>query len=443
MKRKPGIAALILAISAGLAWHNHQQLAVSRATRDKLLDQAASRGITVDPQNPTSVILPSKLPRPNREEETRQLATSFIAYIDEMRPKAGSLDASDPALREKITHQMDQLLGLDAGQWEMLIREVFTRTDHPPTYQGLIGLALRQLAKDHPDRALAVLLDTQGLLDTLEWMLPLSVVSETTRQMVARDPQAALDWFTANRAKLRPDLLQSATRDLIAGIGKQDPRQALKLIDEFKPSQPEALIPMILARTTPEERNSSLAVLREWQVSRQAPAGDKAHRGALEVLAFGLDSSLPDRHGEYTPSAAWMAQADLTTEEYQIIGENLTNRIDLKDGGQWIEWLHEHLDEETARDQSQNIFSQWLSTDYEAVGHWLEEHPDSPDRDRMVHDLVERISLRDPELAARFAQGSPEKSPQEPGTAEGAASVGMGSGVGPMIGNGEAEQSEK
>lgn len=438
MKRKLSIAVLILAITAGLGWHNHQQLLASRAARAKLLDQAAGRGINVDSANSGNVMLPSKFPRPSREEEIKQLTTSFIAYIDEMRPKGGrGMDTSDPLLREKITQQMDQLIGLDADQWEMLIHDVFNRTDHPANYQGLIGLAFYQLVKDRPDRAIAILLETPGMVESVEWFLPMNVVSGAIDQMFARDWRAALDWFIENRDRLRLDAVASATWSTVIKVGKEDPRLALKLMDDFKMEQPENLIPQILSRTKTEDRNVSLAVLREWRAERSAPAGDETHRNALAALAFVNEGGTYSYtlQGDFAESAAWMAQAGLTAAEFQIIGQNLANCIHLKESGHWIEWLSEHLDEDSAAEPAQGIFSTWLSADYKAAGAWLADHPDCPARDEMARDLVMKLKSRDPELAASFAKDLPEEDPED--ASEGGASVGIGIGVGAFMGEEE------
>ena len=49
MKIPLALSALILAVGAALGWHDHQQLTTVRETHEKLVAEAASLGVSLDP----------------------------------------------------------------------------------------------------------------------------------------------------------------------------------------------------------------------------------------------------------------------------------------------------------------------------------------------------------------------------------------------------------
>lgn len=412
MKSRLAIAAALLALALGFGWHNHSQLAHLRDARVELVAQAAAKGISLDPESPSQISLPSKLPRLDRVAEAKQVSAEFIAYAEEMRGLGEKWDpfALDETTRRRVIAQMDRVTSLDAGQLKILIGELQANSGDSAQHRNLIGFALHRLMEDHPREMLAVLMETPGLFESLQgkgsWAE--SLAGKALCRLAKQDLPAARQWLEEHREVLSDKAVDDVMQRLIGTAATQDLRLALEMTDEAGMAAPH-IVTFVLTQAGPEQRDRALPLLREWIAARPDTSGpDLITEEALKTLAFsGYGSPVPTR-GSFEKSSAWIDQAGLSPKELELVTENLQNHIEMKETGRWIDWLGQKLPDELAQSRVRSTFYFWAEADYKAAGLWLETAAESPAKQEMVDRYMRVVFPIDKESAIRCALALPE-----------------------------------
>jgi hypothetical protein len=412
MKPRFIFIGVLLVVALGFGWHNHRQLAHLRDARLKLVAQAAAKGISLDPETPSQVSLPSKLPRVDRVAEAKQVSAGFIAYAKEMRGLGEKWDlfALDETTRRRIIAQMDRVSFLDAGQLKILIGELHANPDGSDQRRYLIGFALHRLMKNHPREMLAILMETPGLFEGVQgrgsWAQ--SLVEKALCRLAEYDLAAARRWLDQHRDVLSAAAVDDVMQRLIGGAAAQDLRLALEMTDESGMVSPHFLS-HVIAQAGPQQRDRALPLLREWTAARpDAATPDLISEDALKILAFSDYDSAGSGRGSFEKSSAWIDQAGLSPEELELVTGNLQNHIEIKESGHWIEWLGRSLPDEIAQRRVRSTFDYWVEADYRAAGTWLEAAAEGPMKDSMVDAYVKKVSPMGKEAAIRLVLALPE-----------------------------------
>ena len=402
------ITALLMAVALGWGWRDHQQLSSLRDHQQQLVSQAAARGLPIDATESSKPQLPAKTQRTDRLTEAKQAATRLVAYSKEMKALGDALNSPDEKLQDRIILEVEQLEELDAEQWKIVINEILALPEEGWRRRELIIYALERLTLiDHPQGSLEILTGNPEMIADMQKTNGLfeGLVSTAIRRWATLNPAAAREWFARHESGLTPEAKEITRHVLIRGTAEKDPRLALRLIGELGES-PQDFAAYIFPKATPEERSSSLALLREWSPTIADPSERSlAFAEALQSLVFDTTRA---RSATFGHSASWIDQAGLTAEEIDLLAKDLDNRIAHEDGLLWIEWLGKRASPERARPEAARIFEGQIKADYKAAAKWLETAAEGPAKQGAISAYAATVASKDPESAVRWALTLPE-----------------------------------
>jgi len=404
MKVPFAIAAVILAIGAGLGWHDYQQLAAIRQTRGQLVAEAAARGIVLDLANPNARARSTQHERENRETSGKLIAAEFIAFGREREAfEKAAGDHRDEVMQKQMARHMtdlrERMMALDPAQLTSLIAEVRASPDlSDETRKRLVAVSVLALANNHPQAVLALF--TGGTDFAKDDVSGGYVVSSSLARWAKDDPMAALAWVRQNAAGF-PDLItDDAKRGLLSGAAIQDPRLAFKLIGEMGlKDADEAVRNIVSAAQTPDERSAMLAALREHLATlSDASARDAAATANLTILANGVQ-----REG-FAAASQWLVAANLSPAELAGFAAGLNyDTAHSGETGQWIEWLGTSLQSNKSGERIQFLVTSWTRSDSQAAGQWLTTAADGPAKTTAIRAYAETIASYEPVTATQWA----------------------------------------
>ena len=402
MKISIAVSLLILAVAGVLGWQDHQRLATVREHHAKLVAEAATLGLALDPTHPADPVRVTKRERENRVADAKQAAVEFIAFAKEMDSIEKKGGPPDEAMQKRVMEFIDRMMSLDASQLKILIAEV--RADKSlkdETRNNLIGFSIMTLANDHPQAALALFIESSDLFKDNN--MSEHVVSSSLSKWAKDDPLAALDWVRKNGEKF-PDLVtDDAKRGLISGAATNDPKLAFQLIGELGiKDTSQAISEIMSAAKTPADRTATLAALRDHLATL---TDDKARSEASTRSLGGLTRGLAQEG--FASATQWINGAKLSPEELQSVAGGLSHSVKSGETGQWIEWIGEKLPAEKSNDSIRNIVRNWTENDYQAAGKWLATAPDGPAKNSSIRAYAKTVSKYEPETAAQWAMTLP------------------------------------
>jgi len=399
MRISIALSLLILAIGAAIGWQDHQRLEIVRASHDKLVAEAASSGITLDPGQSESGVRITKREREDKDAIARQTAVDFIAFAKEMEAMEKSGKGKDENMQKRILEVMDRMMSLDSGQLKILIAELRANKElKDEMRRGLIGFSIMTLANDHPQAALTLF--TEASEDFKDDGMGKHVISTSLAKWAKDDPMAALAWVRENGKKF-PDLVNDdAKRGLISGAAANDPKLAFSLIGELgMEDKSQSIRSIVEAARTPAERTTTLAALTEHLATlTDSDVRAETSRDAIRGL---VQSAAKDG---FEAGSKWISEAGFTPEQLAGIGSGgFTHTIKGAETGKWIEWMDKTLPAAKSDDGIRNMVTNWTRNDYQAAGTWLATTPEGPARDTSVRAYAETVASYDPETAAQWA----------------------------------------
>lgn len=397
------IAALILALGAGLGWHDSQQLAAIRQTRGQLIAEAARRGIAPDLSNPSGPARIPKRERENREASAKRTAAEFIAFgkareAFEISAKGHPDAAMQKEMGRRMTEFRERMMSMDPAQMSALIAEIRSSQDlSEETRRRLVAVSVLALANDHPQAVLALFTGSDLAKDDNNGSY---VISSSLARWAKDDPLAALEWVRNHAAKFPQLITDDAKRGLLSGTAIQDPKLAFKLIEELGLKGTDPVIQTIVgAARTPDDKFATLAALREHLATlSDASARDEAATANLTVLAHGVVQE------GFAAARQWLAAADLSPAELAGVAGAL-NFDTARSGetGQWLEWLGQTLPPGKADERIEFLVTSWTRSDPQAAGQWLAGTPEGPAKNTAIRTYAETIARYEPATAAQWA----------------------------------------
>lgn len=397
---KPIVASVVIvAVGAGLAWHEQQRLAAVRQTHQQLVNEAAQLGIAIDPAHPAEPLNLTKHGRENREVGVQLAAAEFIAFAQEMAAyrEAGG-NQLDAAMQQRLMEFMDRMMALNSAQLKELIAEVGANKDlKDEIRQDLIGFSIMTLANEQPQAALVIFAESSGQFTDAR--IGARVLSASLACWAKDDPLAALKWVRNDAGKFAALISDDTKLAMVSGAAVQYPKFAFKLIGELGLKDPDHAIQGVVdAADTPQERSATLAGLRNYlatvndDTAREATASRSIHSLALGSMRDGFDAA-----------SQWVASAKLTPAELEDFADGLSPQPKSADTGRWIEWFGTALPPEQADEKIRGFVSTWTQNDCQAAGQWLGGAPDSPAKNSAIRAYAETVASYQPEVAAQWA----------------------------------------
>ena len=401
MKFSIALSILILAAAAFFGWQQQGQLDTARETRLQVMAEARALGLAPDALLADgNAPLPAKLGRigsADRAAAATAFTKELIAFAVEMKEvekKGGG--APDEALQTRAMEMMGRLLDLDAGQIKQVIAELKASTEIDDVARGeIISFSVMMMASDHPEAALAIFTESSDLKE-INGMGD-QVVSAALGKWAERDPLAALEWIREHSEK-HADLVTDTTKSaVIAGAAKQDPKLALRLLDELKIADNfQVARSLAMAAKSAEDSAVLLAALRE--------GGDK-HRDLLHSVLGSMARQMTSE--SFDEAQQWLATARLSDTEMARFAESISPWPTNADTGKWIDWMAVKLPADQRDDRISPMVVHWTRQDHKAVGEWINSSPEGPAKVVAVKSFARTVAPFEPETALQWANTLP------------------------------------
>ncbi len=395
------LSILILAAAAFFGWQQQGQLDTAHETRLQIMAEARALGLAPDALLADgNAPLPAKLGRMaagDKAAAARAFSKELIAFAVEMKAaeKAGG-GIPDPSMQTRAMEVMGNLLDFDADQIKQVIADLKASTEIDDEARGeIIAFSVLMLASEHPEAALAIFTESSGL-PQMHGMGD-QVVSAALGKWAERDPLAALEWIHEHSEK-HADLVTDTTKSaVIAGAATQDPKLALRLLDELKLEDDSRVArSLAMAAKSPEDSAVLLAALRE--------GGDK-HRDLLHSV---LGSVAGQITGEsFEQGQQWLATAKLSDTEMAKFAESISPWQTNADTGKWIDWMAVKLPADQRDNRITQMVDHWTRQDHKSVGEWINSSPEGPAKVVAVKSFARTVAPFEPETALQWANTLP------------------------------------
>jgi hypothetical protein len=401
MKASIALSILILAAAALFGWQQQGQLAAARETRLQVTAEARALGLAPDTLLAAGTApLPAKLGRigsADRAAAATAFTKELIAFAVEMKEvekKGGG--APDEALQTRAMEMMGRLLDLDAGQIKQVIAELKASTEIDDVTRGeIISFSVMMMASDHPEAALAIFTESSDLKE-INGMGD-QVVSAALAKWAEKDPLAALEWIRANSEKHSELVSDQAKAAVVAGAAKQDPKLAIRLLDELElGNMGQVAMSLAMSAQSPEDSAGLLAALRE--------GGDK-HRALLHSVISSMAGQVSG--GTFEQSQQWLAAAKLSDTEIAEFAESISPWQTGGNTGKWIDWIAGKLPPEELGPKIDEFVRQWTRQDFKAAGEWINSSAEGPAKVAAVKSFAETVAPFEPETALQWANTLP------------------------------------
>ena len=399
MKISIALSVLIFAAAASLRWYDARRLVVVRENHAKLVAEAATFGMTLDPARPAAVIRFTPRERERKNVEAKAAAAAYIAF----KNGPSSRSQEKEARGARAMNPVARMLALDPTQVEIFLNVIRDARDlSDETRKDMISYALTMLCDKHPQPVLALFTEAFDLLKEDEYTSR-RVISSSLARWSEEDPKAACGWVRKNGEKF-PDLVTDDTKiEMISGAARHDPKIAFKLIPELGIQNSwSALWEIAASAKTPAERTVLLSAMREHLTTLP---DEKARHETTRTL---MDTFTDRLAGEgFTAATQWIAGANCTPTELENIAGCLGTSIKRDEEGQWVDWVGKQLPAGKSEASIRSIVSRWTETDYQAAGKWLGTAPASPTKNIAIRSYAETISAYDPTTATQWAMTLP------------------------------------
>ncbi len=396
MKISIAISLLILAAAAVIGWNNRQRIQVVSETHRSLVAEAAALGLSIDTENPEGVSLATKREREDKAAQARLVAKELIAFAIETEKLRESGEQPGESMRKRTAEFMDKMLSLDAGQLKIVISEFRANEEmKEQTRTGMIAFAIMTLASDHPEVALTLFTESEGMFDND--MVGNHLLSNSLASWASKDAGGALEWVRKNGEK-HPDLITDEVKaGLVKGAASNSLALGCDLLGELKlENSGHAINSLAGAVGSPAERTEFLMLYREYLKTASKADRNRSH-DAMHRLAAGI---VKDGFDE---GSRWIRDNELTEEEIESLAGNIGLSSNGGEKGQWIEWMGENLPDGHREPHIESVVRNWTQNDYRAAGEWLAEAPPSPAKTASIAAYAETVAPHDPQTAAQWA----------------------------------------
>ncbi len=401
MKFSIALSILILAAAALFGWQQQGQLVTARETRLQVMAEARALGLAPDALlADRTAPLPSKLGRMDSTDKAAAAAAyaqELIAFAVEMKAAEKTNGAvPDEAMQTRGMETMVRLLDFDADQIKQVIADLKASTEIDDGTRGeIIAFSVLMLASEHPEAALAIFIESSGI-PQMDGMGD-QVVSAALGKWAERDPVAALDWIRGHSEK-HADLVTDTTKSaVIAGAAKQDPKLALRLLDELKLEDDfQVARSLAMAAKSPEDSAVLLAALRE---------GGDEHRDLLHSVLGSMARQMTSE--SFDEAQQWLATAKLSDTEIARFAESISPWPTNVDTGKWIDWMAVKLPADQRDNRISPMVAHWTRQDHKAAGEWINSSPEGPAKMVAVKSFARTVAPFEPETALQWANTLP------------------------------------
>ena len=399
MKRVWISTALILAVALWLGREQQGRRELARQHHEQTLAEARALGIF--PADAASSARPgrhatksARASAADPQQSAEAFARRILSLSRRMKELEQSGQSASPEMVEEIQQALLDLLKIKEEQIAPLLAALREEPGLDAETRGnLLRTCLQIIANHHPEAALARLLDSTSAEDRMNSAD--HVAATALHHWAVHDPAAALDWLRRHETS-HPELVTDETRrQLLAGVARRDPAQAVRLLDELGiQSLPNLASPLADSARTPQERSALLEALR---------GGEKHAELRTEVL------SSMGRHvvaEGFEAATAWLGDAGLDPAE-MAAATQFNHAVSGKDTGRWLEWMDGKIPEAAMDKRGGQLVEQWTREDFQAAGAWIQTLPPGRLRDQSLASHAQTLAPHQPEKARQWAMQLP------------------------------------
>ena len=393
MKISIGISALILAIAAVIGWWLDTRFADARAVGEKLSIKLEGLGMNSGDNRGTDRNRPS---RAERDQEAKRLAVAYIAL-----PRSRQRIVI-PSV-EHITDVEQKIAALDSSRLKIFIADVLASMELDATIVSeRVNKLLGNLAGNDPRTALDLFTKHASVCRK---DMDNGVVSTALGAWAKEDPVAAAAWIKENAGEFPEALSAQSLQNVFYTTAQKDPRLAFTLLATLGlnySNTHSALHTIVTSAATDEQRNITLAALREF---RDANQGDKEVRQAAEQMVGYFSWGF--KQDVFKTATEWIASANLSSNELDSFCGSLTRNYRGDESAQWIEWMGATFPPGKGDRCIMAMISRWTERDYEAAGKWLDSAPEGPVKNAAISGYALTVFKHDPETAMQWIMTLP------------------------------------
>jgi hypothetical protein len=399
MKISITISALILAAAVGLGWLIDGRLAAARVKEHQLTAEAQRLGISDGDAHSTRS---ANRVRIDRNAEAKLLAVEQIQLVKALEQGG----RRDEAWKKRSQECNERIAALDASGLKILITDLLASEElsQKGRAEAVSWFLSVNLAEKDPRGALAFATEHVAALSHDRSCMA-EIISNSLGNWAKDDPLATVEWMRKNAAEFPDAMRIQARSNVISAAAKIDPKLAFTLIAKLGLDDSDshnALHTIVTVVATDEQRNATLAALREY---REAHKDDKEARQAADQMvgyfAWGF------KEDGFAAGSKWLASANLTPKELDRFCGELTLNYNGNEHAQWIEWIGGHTPPGKSESHIMDVMRGWTYDDYEAAGKWLATVPDGPVKIAATRSYALTIFKHDPETAMQWIMTLP------------------------------------
>jgi hypothetical protein len=399
MKISIAISALILAAALGLGWMIDGRLAAARVKEHQLTAEAQRLGISDGDAHSTR--------RANRVRIDRNAEAKLLAVEKIQLAKALEQGGRrDEAWKKRSQECYERIAALDASGLKILITELLASEElsQKSRAEAVSWFLSVNLAEKDPRGALSFATEHVAALSHDRSCMA-EIISNSLGHWAKDDPLAAVEWMKKNAVEFPDAMRIQARSNVISAAAKIDPKLAFTLIAKLGLDDSDshsALHTIVTVAATDEQRNASLAALREY---REAHKDDKEAKQAADQMvgyfAWGF------KEDGFDAGSKWLASANLTPKELDRFCGELTLNYNGDEHAQWIEWIGGHTPPGKGDQYIIKLIGRWTEQDYETAGKWLASAPEGLAKNAAIRGYALTIYKHDRETAMRWIMTLP------------------------------------
>lgn len=230
------------------------------------------------------------------------------------------------------------------------------------------------------------------------------IVGDAVISMAKLDPAKAVEWLETKGKDFDEQISEHTKRVMLFHVAKENPAKALSLIGELGMKERGiAVAAIVRAAGTDEERMEMLEIVRDFSL-KQTDQSARNEIRAKSLAAFG--EALVGRDPE--TADRWITEGKLSDEEKDDLVKGISENFELRQSGDWIEWIGKTASPRMADEQVRRLFASWTENDYGASGKWLVGMRSGPVKEMAVQAYAETAAKYDPVTAGQWAETLPE-----------------------------------
>jgi len=370
MKRSLIIFFVICIVAALLGWRESMQLSSKKEANAKLVREAAAI-----PNDDASLSRNASLRMAQSKEglamkeKVKALASDYFALL---RNEGGASAEELAILRENIKSRLEELDPL-------AIREFMGEFNSiPDVNSGMKSdvneYVMNVFIKKYPVEMAGMMSKTPELF---------SISNQSMPERVIYDPFKFIMYYCCQQKDL-PLAFQC--------LAEASPEFQSKYIGET----------LQYYGDTPLGRAE---LFEEMKAFASTPEQLELVRGKMSDLLFGR----PDAKVTFIEVSDLLQSANLSSEELVAATKDMEKKVRVGETGQWLDWLTKNdIPDEVSKERAFDLATRWTEKDYQAVGQWLINSPNSPEKTAVAGAYAAKAYPYDPENALKWIQTLPQ-----------------------------------